>query len=225
MGLSAAQDELLTSLGACRSLVERRGLRPFLLLSSEAQEEFAGLDLSPPHNAVVLGLHPQSFGYDNLNTAFRILKREPLHGVDADNGDDATTTPQPVLIAPHTAAFHQAPDTGSFPSGLSLGIGAYVRALEAASGVTAEVVGKPTRSFYELAIARIETMYGVTLESGEVGIVGDDVRNDLGVGAQELGLKRILVRTGKYRAGVEEGSKPDAVYDTFADLVDDLVLS
>lgn len=32
---------------------------------------------------------------------------------------------------------------------------------------------------------------------------------------------RVIVRTGKYRNGIENGEHPpDAVYDTFADLVD-----
>lgn len=52
------------------------------------------------------------------------------------------------------------------------------------------VVGKPTRGFYELAIGMMREKYGDIL--GDVGIVGDDVVNDLGGGARELGLRRIL---------------------------------
>lgn len=184
MGLRSTADELQTSLGACSTLVKQRNLRPFLLLSAEAAEEFAHIDTSPPHNAVVVGLHPPSFSYENLNTAFRILKGEPLL--------DGAVSEKAVLMAPHTAVYHQAPETPSFPAGLSLGIGAYVHALEAAAGVSAEIVGKPTKSFYELAVARMERIYGVKLDANDVAIVGDDVRNDLGEGAVQLGLKRIL---------------------------------
>ena len=56
-----------------------------------------------------------------------------------------------------------------------------------------------------------------------MAIVGDDVVNDLGHGAQELRLKRILVKTGKYRHGVEDGHGVDGVYDDFAAFVDDVV--
>jgi len=193
MGLKCTKDEVITSLGACRALVESRNLRPYLLLSPDAAEEFASVDCSPPHNAVVLGLYPPGFGYDALNTAFRILKREPLNSTPADSNATAETS-TPVLIAPHKAAYHQAPATSAFPAGLSLGIGAYVRALEEAAGVEAQVVGKPTRGFYELAMRRMEKIYGIKLGSGNdgVAIIGDDVRNDLGAGALELGLKRIL---------------------------------
>ena len=104
-----------------------------------------------------------------------------------------------------------------------MGIGPFVKALEAASGVEAELVGKPTRRFFELAIQRVRDNTGWRGVVGGVGIVGDDVRNDLGAGARELGLKRFLVKTGKYRDGVENGEEVDGVYDSFADLVDDLV--
>jgi ribonucleotide monophosphatase NagD (HAD superfamily) len=62
-------------------------------------------------------------------------------------------------------------------------------------------------------------------ENSEIAIVGDDINNDLGAGALELGLQRVLVRTGKYRPGAEDGMDvpPDAIYDTFADFVDGLV--
>jgi ribonucleotide monophosphatase NagD (HAD superfamily) len=240
MGLTCTPDEAVTSLGACRSLVQERGLRPLLLLSPEAAEEFAAVDTQPPHNAVVLGLHPPSFVYEKLNTAFRVLKGEPLSdgdGISAE-GSSSAGVARPVLIAPHKAAYHQAPETTAFPPGLSLGIGAYVRALEEAAGVEAEVVGKPTASFYQLAMTRMGSIYNETgtdkakvqdgelgFENSEIAIVGDDINNDLGAGALELGLQRVLVRTGKYRPGAEDGMDvpPDAIYDTFADFVDGLV--
>lgn len=157
--------------------------RPYLLLSPEAAEEFASVPTSRPYDAVVVGLHPPSFAYGPLNTAFRVLAREPLRGAPAPDT-------RPVLIAPHTAAYLQAPADGEFPAGLSLGIGAYVAALEAAAGTKAEVVGKPTRAFFELALDRLRQQRAV--DAREVAIVGDDVRNDLGAGASELGLQRVL---------------------------------
>lgn len=154
--------------------------RPYLLLSPSAAEEFKLVPQSGTPDCVVLGLYPDAFDYQRLNTAFRILKGEPLQ---AGKSKDA------VLIAPHRATFHQAAANDEFPEGLSLGIGAYVAALESAAGVQAEVVGKPTKGFYELAIGMMRGKYGAL---GVVGIVGDDIENDLGAGAKELGLERVL---------------------------------
>jgi ribonucleotide monophosphatase NagD (HAD superfamily) len=81
------------------------------------------------------------------------------------------------------------------PEGLSLGIGPFVRALEVSSGVEAELMGKPTKRFFELAIARLKELHGVgdgQLAMENIAVIGDDIVNDLGQGAKDLGLQRIL---------------------------------
>lgn len=167
-----------------------------------------------------------------------MLKREPLYDTpsasrqvdegyagalsDPTPAPSGTATPTaPVLVAPHLSAFQQNAASDTFPAGLSLGVGAYVRALASAASVDPVVVGKPSRGFFELALSRLGDTHGVTLDPRDVVIIGDDAVNDLGAGAIELGLRRVLVRTGKYRPGSEETTPPpDAVYDSFADLVD-----
>jgi ribonucleotide monophosphatase NagD (HAD superfamily) len=133
-----------------------------------------------------VGLCPARLDYTHLNTAFRILARE-----------HPTPSPrQPVLIAAHTSRFLEAP-TG----GLALGPGPFVAALEhAVPGVKARVVGKPSRAFFEAVIGDVDA-YGYVSGNGahvaapagaRVAIIGDDVEADLGAGACELGLWRIL---------------------------------
>jgi ribonucleotide monophosphatase NagD (HAD superfamily) len=50
-------------------------------------------------------------------------------------------------------------------------------------------------------------------------MIGDDIDSDIG-GAQQAGLKGILVRTGKYRQSYADASavKPDALIDSIRDL-------
>lgn len=74
---------------------------------------------------------------------------------------------------------------------LSLGPGPFVAALENATGVKAEVVGKPSGAFFETVIASFES--GIQKTShGLVAIIGDDIETDLGGAAVELGLWRVL---------------------------------
>jgi len=57
-------------------------------------------------------------------------------------------------------------------------------------------------------------------------LVGDDIEADLGGGAVELQLWRILVKTGKYRSGDETRSgvePPDESAESFAHWVDSLL--
>lgn len=97
--------------------------------------------------------------------------------------------------------------------GLQLDIGAFVAGLEYAAGVEAIVTGKPSAGIFEAAVGDIG------LEAREVVMVGDDIDGDIG-GAQAAGIRGVLVRTGKYRRAVAEGSKvkPWATVDSIAGL-------
>ncbi|KAF9939276.1 Haloacid dehalogenase-like hydrolase domain-containing protein 2, partial [Modicella reniformis] len=205
LGFHVSREEIFTSLSACRQLVKSRGLRPLLLLEQDALQDFDEIQQSGPHNAVVVGLSPSSFHYDKLNKAFRLLI-------------ESKSTAQPaILIAVHKAKYFADKD------GLSMGPGGFVEALEYASGVKAHVVGKPQKTFFELAVQNmgidLSAEQNQTHSKGSSGIVmiGDDVEQDLGGGAAELGLIRYLVMTGKYRAKDEDRDAYGGLDGTFAD--------
>ena len=82
-----------------------------------------------------------------------------------------------------------------------------------ASGRTQQNLGKPSRLLFE-ALAR-----EARCDLGEVVMVGDDAEFDAS-GAVALGMRGVLVRTGKYRAGDEDAVSPPptAVLDSVADL-------
>lgn len=73
LGFSLQQNEIHSSLSAARNLIVNRQLKPMLLLSPEALEDFEGLECKSTDtpNAVVIGLAPDQFHYDRLNDAFR----------------------------------------------------------------------------------------------------------------------------------------------------------
>lgn len=130
----------------------------------------------PAYDSVVVGLAPSLFTYDHLNTAFRILT-----GEHTQNAGLSRNIP---LIATHKAKYIET----SSPKGLSLGPGPFVTALEEASGVNAQIVGKPTADFFQTVISDLR----LNSDAGQVAVVGDDVEADLGGGAVELGLWRVL---------------------------------
>jgi HAD superfamily hydrolase (TIGR01458 family) len=96
---------------------------------------------------------------------------------------------------------------------LALDAGAFVAALEYATGREAVVVGKPSRAFFDAAVR------AVGCPPADVVCVGDDVANDI-AGARAVGCRGVLVRTGKYRPGDETtvDPGPDALVDSVADL-------
>ena len=76
------------------------------------------------------------------------------------------------------------------------------------------VLGKPAPPFYEAALA------AVGRRAAEVVMVGDDIATDVQA-AQRLGLRALLVRTGKFRPKDLEGEvRPDAVLGSVAELPD-----
>lgn len=210
-------EELWTSLKAVRSLIETRGLRrPYFLLSESSKDECISAgrhDPNAPYDAVIVGLAPAHFDYDHLNTAFRILFGE--HDSQKLNHKDTKTSIP--LIALHKARFIE-----SSGHGLMLGPGPFVAALENATGKEAEVLGKPSKAFFQTVIESLD--YEGPYEC--IAVIGDDIQTDLGGGATDLRLWRILVKTGKYRLGDESRDgvhPPDEVWDSFADIVDSLL--
>ena len=99
--------------------------------------------------------------------------------------------------------------------GALLDAGAFVAGLEYAAETRAEVVGKPTAAYFEAALAELEAT------PGEAVMVGDDIEADIG-GAKRVGMRAVLVRTGKFRASALVGAdpQPDGVIESIADLPD-----
>ncbi|XP_023785774.1 phospholysine phosphohistidine inorganic pyrophosphate phosphatase isoform X2 [Cyanistes caeruleus] len=169
MGFDISVAEVTAPAPAACRLLKERGLRPHLLVHDDLVPEFAEIDKTNP-NCVVLGDAAENFTYANLNEAFRLLI-----GME-----------KPVLISLGKGRYYKETD------GLKLDVGAYMKALEYACDVQAEVVGKPAKRFFESALAEL----GVPPE--QAIMIGDDIVNDVG-GAQQCGMRALQVRTGKYR--------------------------
>jgi len=111
------------------------------------------------------------------------------------------------LIAIHKSRFWQT------EHGLQMDIGGFVQALEYASGTTATIIGKPSPDFYRMALQ------DMGLQPEEAAMIGDDIDADVG-GAQQAGMRGILVQTGKYRAAYAAASpiRPDVTLGSVAEL-------
>lgn len=190
-GLAVQSDELLTpAAAASRLLAARPGATCLLLVRDEIRDEFAGLPESEDHpDYLVVGDIGNRWSYDLMDRLFHLV----MGGAK--------------IVALHKGRFWET------ARGLALDIGAFVAGLEYAAGVVAEVVGKPSRAYFEQAIA------AAALPVEELRIVGDDIDSDIG-GAQAIGLRGVLVRTGKYREEYARRSTvtPWREIDSFADL-------
>ncbi len=100
-------------------------------------------------------------------------------------------------------------------SGLCLDAGAYVAGLEQALGRTALVTGKPSPAFFAAGLAALG------LPAERVVMVGDDIAGDV-LAAQDVGIRGVLVRTGKFRpdALALAAGAPDQVVDSIVAVPD-----
>jgi len=76
-------------------------------------------------------------------------------------------------------------------------------------------MGKPSPEFFNLALK------DMGVGPRETAMIGDDILTDV-LGAQNMGMKGILVETGKYREdqAKESGVTPDLVLRSIAELVE-----
>jgi HAD superfamily hydrolase (TIGR01458 family) len=101
--------------------------------------------------------------------------------------------------------------------GLQLDMGVFIAGLEQATGTEAIVVGKPSAAYFKAVLAHLD------VGADEAIMVGDDIEADIG-GAQAIGIRGVLVRTGKFRLDALRASRvnPDDVIDSVSDLPDRL---
>ncbi|MFD1156420.1 TIGR01458 family HAD-type hydrolase [Roseovarius aestuarii] len=193
MGFRIGPDQLSTPASAACAALTASGRRPHLLIHPDLTEDFADLSEGRAGTSVVIGDAAEYFTYDAMNSAFRAL---------TDGAD--------LLALANNRSFRDA------DGALSIDIGAYVAALEYASGQKATILGKPARGFFEAALA------SMGVDAAEAVIIGDDAEADV-AGALSAGLGRaVLVRTGKYSKGDEARftPAPSLVADNLAEAVD-----
>ncbi|XP_053162365.1 phospholysine phosphohistidine inorganic pyrophosphate phosphatase isoform X3 [Hemicordylus capensis] len=132
LGFDIVVDEVTAPAPAACRILKERNLRPHLLVHDDVVPEFASIDKANP-NCVVVGDAADNFSYKNLNDAFRVL-------IGLEN---------PVLISLGRGRYYKETD------GLKLDVGVYMKALEYACDIEAEVVGKPAKMFFQSALAEM----------------------------------------------------------------------
>jgi HAD superfamily hydrolase (TIGR01458 family) len=111
------------------------------------------------------------------------------------------------LIALHKNRFWQTED------GLKADIGFFIAGLEYVCSKTALVMGKPNQDFFRRVLDSVQ------VDASDALMVGDDIDSDVG-GAQDIGIRGCLVKTGKYRDNYaqQSGVRPIYVLDSVAEL-------
>jgi HAD superfamily hydrolase (TIGR01458 family) len=191
LGFAVSDDEVVTPAAlAVDHCIARGHQRVTLVMADAVKEDFAVLDeVDTAADAVIVGDLGESFGYEPLNRAFRLV----MDGAE--------------LVALQKNRFWMTAD------GLSLDAGPFVAALEYATGHEAHVVGKPAPAFFA------SVLEGVGVRASDAVMVGDDIEFDIGgalaAGLAGILVQTGKYREDRLRAS---GIVPTAVVATVADV-------
>lgn len=190
-GIAASADDVLTATLAGVIWLRENGFRRVaVLLPERAIPEFEGFEVVEREpEALIVGDLGRGWTFDVMNKAFRWL------------------TDGAEFLALHRNRYWK---TGG---DLVLDAGAFVAALEYATGREARLVGKPGPLLFRSAA------HSLGLESGQLLMVGDSLETDI-AGARAAGCSGVLVRTGKFDAEALSSSslQPSRVVDSIAEL-------
>ncbi len=191
LGFDIYEDEIFNATYACRQYLHSQPGASCHFMVDDAVKAFfkeIPIDDNAP-DFVVVGDYGEGFDFNALNHAFRLL----MNGAE--------------LIALQKNLYWFSSE------GMFLDCGAFVTLLEAAAGTTAKVMGKPSETFFKIALESLQR------SSSEAVVVGDDITSDI-VGAERMEMRSILVRTGKFKPNQLENpvAKPTWVLESVSEL-------
>uniref|UniRef100_A0AC35UEY2 STAS domain-containing protein n=1 Tax=Rhabditophanes sp. KR3021 TaxID=114890 RepID=A0AC35UEY2_9BILA len=194
LGFDINPEHLFTPAPFAADIVRTNNLRPFLLVHKNVLPEFDHLETTNP-NCVVLGDAQDSFTFQNMNRAFKILMMN-------DN----------ILFSMGSAQYYQRTD------GPSLDVGAYAALFKSATNCKEVIIGKPNEDFF------MKGVHDMGLQKSEVVMIGDDILGDV-KGAQECGILGMQVMTGKWQAEWRNHNlvRPDFIGLNLKDIVDTIL--
>jgi HAD superfamily hydrolase (TIGR01458 family) len=180
-GMPITEDRILTAVtSAARYLAKHhRGARCLVVNQGDLGPDLNGVELADAASAEVVLLG--GAGPDVGYAALNEVFRLAAGGI-------------PVVALHRNARFQTA-------DGPALDMGAFILGIEAAAGVEIPIVGKPAPAFFQAAEADLG------ISAGRVVMVGDDIGSDI-LGAQDVGMTGVLVRTGKFVPADLEGGGP-----------------
>ena len=189
MGIPAGAGRIFTApLAARRYLLDRGLTRCHLMVAPAVIEDFAGIEHVEDS--------PQAVVVGDIGEEFTFARMNRAFRLLLAGAPLVTLARNRYYLA---------------AGGLVLDQGPFVTALEYATGREATLVGKPSPDFFRPALE----LLGVCAE--KTAVVGDDIHADVG-GAMALGMRGVLVRTGKFRESDLAASavRPDAVIPSLA---------
>ena len=162
---------------------------------------------------MVVGDAAEFFTYEAVNGAFQLLVS--LKDRDANESTKLSDIERKsLLISMGKNKYYK--ENGA----LAIDLGAYTTALEFATDVQSIIMGKPSPEYFGAALQSFDGQFSVD----EVVMIGDDLMGDV-KGSQDLGMRGVLVKTGKFRPTDQNhpSVKPDAIVANLSEAIEQIL--
>ena len=191
LGFDIYEDEIFNATYACLLYLRAQPeIRCHFMVDAAVKAFFKEIPIDDnAPDFVVVGDYGEGFDFHALNHPFRLL----MDGAE--------------LIALQKGLYWFSPE------GIFLDCGAFVTLLEAAAGKTATIMGKPSETFFKIALDNLQ------LAPKDVIVVGDDITTDI-TGAERMKMRSVLVKTGKFKPDhlKNPAAKPTWVLENVSEL-------
>ena len=191
LGFDVKEDKIFSAPFAATQYLKHKKVKSIYLFAQGTIfmdfKDFKITEIDPEY--IVIGDLASDYTYERLNKAFKIV----LNGAK--------------MLALQKNRFWKT------ESGFTLDVGPFVALLEYGANKKSQLIGKPSKKFFKLALE------DMGLNAENVAMIGDDIEVDI-EGAQKIGCLAIQVKTGKYRPDFEKELKikPDHILNSIADV-------
>ncbi len=170
-GFTIYEEEIYTPIIALKEFLSKYpNKKSYFVTTQEVEQEFQNFPQVEGVNVpdfVILGDFHDNWDVHRLNEAFKYVFKGARLLGTQGNKYYLDRNGEPII------------DTGSF-----------VQMIANAANITPKIFGKPSKEYFLQALEKIN------LSANEVFVIGDDIESDI-QGANNAGIKSILVKTGK----------------------------
>lgn len=182
---------------------------PFYILRNKIQQNSIAIFGTDEFCNIV-----ESFGYENCyDNPDAMVVSIDYNYTNEDYGKMIET----AFKVPYIYAMHET-STFAINGKRYPGLGAIMKMIQFATNKNYTIIGKPSLDFFETAKRQMAKNYNISnINYGIISVISDDMFGDL-IGAQKLGMKSILVLSGKTKninevvPVLEESLKPEMVF-------------
>ena len=189
VGINIAPNRIMNPISSINSYLQKKGYKKAFIVGSTVEVEQINIRQDKKDPSIVILLD-----FEKDNADFDELQKVfefVKRGV-------------PIITASKSAYYlkgdKQVLDTGAF-----------VSLFESAAGISIDTFGKPSESYFRSGVKLLDA------DPGEVTVIGDDCSTDIS-GANNIGCKSVLIRSGKYQADDELKCKLHKCIDNFMEI-------